>query len=134
MPNEIFKVFKTKKYGQVTPPTYHNYAPQNMKDRLLVSKVDDILGTSLPSTQSRLLLLWILVWHRQNSNSNYLYESERRCCFTHFPSHFDGSNADGSPHCLRRACNTKQNNQKSHLIQFVAIQNYTRVEVNSAPF
>ena len=49
MPNEIFKVFKTKKYGQVTPPTYHNYAPQNMKDRLLVSKVDDILGTSLPS-------------------------------------------------------------------------------------
>ena len=25
MPNEIFKVFKTKKYGQVTPPTYHNY-------------------------------------------------------------------------------------------------------------
>ena len=49
MPNEIFKVFKTKKYGQVTHPTYHNYAPQNMKDRLLVSKVDDILGTSLPS-------------------------------------------------------------------------------------
>ena len=50
MPNEIFKVFKTKKYGQVTPPTYHNYAPQNMKDRLLALKVDDIL-----------LLRWLLL-------------------------------------------------------------------------